>query len=192
MPIYNYFQAALLLYQDHLDLRAVRERRLDEVLDADGVSRPSVEAGHGRTLTTVFGEVTATRLAYRRRGQTNLHPADTALNLPAEKHSHGLRRLAAVEAARGSFDDTVAAIARATGQRVGKRQVEELLRRAAVDIDRDDVRERVHAGVRAPRDREVADLGEGLVERSTQDALDRRVTGLRRPPAVWRAVVLDR
>jgi hypothetical protein len=124
-----------LLYQDHLDLRAVRERRLDEVLDADGVSRPSVEAGHGRTLTTVFGEVTATRLAYRRRGQTNLHPADTALNLPAEKHSHGLRRLAAVEAARGSFDDTVAAIARATGQRVGKRQVEELLRRAAVDID---------------------------------------------------------
>jgi hypothetical protein len=124
-----------LLYQDHLDLRAARERRLDEVIDADGVSRSSVEAGHGRTLTTVFGEVTATRLAYRRRGRTNLHPADTALNLPAEKHSHGLRRLAAIEAARGSFDDTVAAIARATGQRVGKRQVEQLLRRAAVDID---------------------------------------------------------
>jgi len=124
-----------LLYQDHLDLRASRERRLGEVLDAGGVSRPSVEAGHGRTLTTVFGEVTATRLAYRRRGQANLHPADGVLNLPAEKHSHGLRRLAAVEAARGSFDDTVAAIARATGQRVGKRQVEELLRRAAVDVD---------------------------------------------------------
>jgi hypothetical protein len=40
-----------------------------------------------------------------------------------------------VEAARGSFDDTVAAIARATGQRVGKRQVETLLRQAAVDVD---------------------------------------------------------
>jgi hypothetical protein len=124
-----------LLYQDHLDLRGSRERRLDEVVDADGVSRGSVEAGHGRTLTTVFGEVTATRLAYRRRGHPNLHPADAALNLPAEKHSHGLRRLAAVEAVRGSFDDTVTAIARATGQRVGKRQVEELLRRAAVDVD---------------------------------------------------------
>ncbi len=124
-----------LLYQDHLDLRASRERRLDEVIDAAGVSRGSVEAGHGRTLATVFGEVTATRLAYRRRGHPNLHPADAALNLPAEKHSHGLRRLAAVEAARGSFDDTVAAIARATGRRVGKRQVEELLRRAAGDVD---------------------------------------------------------
>ena len=54
------------------------------------------------------------------------------MNLPAEKHSHGLRRLAAVEAARGSFD---AAVARASGQALGKRQVEALAARAAVDFD---------------------------------------------------------
>lgn len=83
-------------FQDHLDLRAQREQRL-EVVDARGVAHPRVEAGHHRALTTVFGEVDVERLAYRRGGHANLHPADGGLNLPAERHSHGLRRLAAIE-----------------------------------------------------------------------------------------------
>ncbi|HEY5986122.1 MAG TPA: ISKra4 family transposase, partial [Streptosporangiaceae bacterium] len=91
--------------------------------------------GHDRGLATVFGEVTVARIAYRARGRANLYPADAALNLPAEKHSHGLCRLAAVEAARGSFADAAAAVERATGVRVGKRQVEDLAARAAADID---------------------------------------------------------
>ena len=57
------------------------------------------------------------------------------LNLPVGRHSAGLARLAAVEAARGSFDDARAAIERATGVRLGKRQVEDLARAAAVDIE---------------------------------------------------------
>lgn len=69
------------LYQDHLDLRASREQRLDEVIDAAGLPRPSVEAGHGRGLTTIFGPVVVTRFAYRRRASANLHPADAVLNL---------------------------------------------------------------------------------------------------------------
>jgi hypothetical protein len=52
-----------------------------------------------------------------------------------ELHSHGLRRLAAVEAARGSFDATVEAIERNTGTRLAKRQAEELVERAAQDFD---------------------------------------------------------
>ncbi len=124
-----------LLYQDHLDLRAEREQRLDMVADANGVDRSSVEAGHARTLTTIFGEVTVTRLAYRRRAQPNLHPADGALNLPAERYSHGIRRLAATEAARGSFDDATSAIRATTGTAVGKRQVETLTARAAQDFE---------------------------------------------------------
>jgi hypothetical protein len=123
------------LMQDHLELRSQRERRLHEVVDAEQLARGSVETGHTRALTTVFGEVTVTRLAYRRRGHANLYPADAQLNLPVEKHSHGLRKLAAVEAARGSFEDTADAIERATGFRLGKRQVEELAGRAAVDVD---------------------------------------------------------
>jgi hypothetical protein len=122
------------LMQDHLDLRATRERRA-EAVDAGGVTHGAVETGHTRGLHTVFGEVDVTRMAYRSRGRPNLYPADAALNLPAEKHSHGLRRLAMVETARGSFDDTVTAIDRATGQKLGKRQVEALAARAAVDFD---------------------------------------------------------
>ena len=99
------------------------------------MARGAIEAGHTRALTTVFGEVRVARQAYRRRGHANLYPADAALNLPAEKHSHGLRQLAALEAARGSFDDTAEAIERATGVRLGKRQAEALAGRAAVDID---------------------------------------------------------
>jgi len=123
------------LFQDHLILRAQREERLEGVLDSEGTPRCSVEAGHHRALATVFGEVEACRLAYRRRGYENLHPADALLNLPEEKHSHGLRRWAAIEATRGSFDTAVDAIERATGQQVGKRQVESLAQRAATDVD---------------------------------------------------------
>jgi hypothetical protein len=105
------------------------------VVGADGVVRGSAEAGHQRRLATVFGAVSVERIAYRRRGYGNLHPADGVLNLPTEKHSHGLRRLAAVESARGSFDTAVEAVQRATGQRLGKRVVQQLAERAACDFD---------------------------------------------------------
>ena len=112
------------LLQDHLELRAAREQRV-EVRSASGAIHGSVEAGHTRQLATVFGTVSVERMAYRHRQAANLHPADGGLNLPAERHSHGLRRLAAVESTRGSFEEAAGAVARATGSRVGKRQVEE-------------------------------------------------------------------
>jgi hypothetical protein len=124
------------MMQDRMDLGALRETRcVDEVIDTDGVEHRNVETGHARTLTTVFGKVTVTRIAYRAPGASNLHPADAVLNLPTEKHSHGLRRLAAVESARGSFDDAVDAVGRATGVLVGKRQLQDLAVRAASDFD---------------------------------------------------------
>ena len=95
----------------------------------------AVETGHRRRLASVFGQVQVERCAYRHRGHQNLHPADAALNLPTERHSHGLRRLAAIESTRGSFEQAAAAITRATGQQVGKRQVEQLTARAAVDVE---------------------------------------------------------
>jgi hypothetical protein len=84
---------------------------------------------------TIFGAVAVNRLAYRAKGQENLHLADAALNLPEELHSHGLRELAAIEATRGSYEEAQAAICRATGVELGKRQVEELAARAAVDVE---------------------------------------------------------
>jgi hypothetical protein len=123
------------LLDDHLALRAVREQPLEQVTGDEGTSRGRVESGHARALETVFGTVTVERLAYRAPGLGNLHPADAVLNLPVERHSHGLRRLAAVEAARGSFQDAVEAIERSTGQRLGHRQVQELAQLAAVDFE---------------------------------------------------------
>ncbi|MCA1836462.1 MAG: ISKra4 family transposase [Actinobacteria bacterium] len=123
------------LLQDHLDLRAEREQRQQGVVDAQGCPHNAVEADHRRRVETIFGEVTVTRLAYRAKRAGNLHVADAALNLPAERHSHGLRRLAAVEASRGSYQDAAAAITRQTGVQVGKRQVEALAASATADFE---------------------------------------------------------
>ena len=123
------------LFQGRLDLLAARERRRDGVTGRDGIARTRAEKGHGRALATKFGQVSVSRIAYRAPGVPNVHPLDAALNLPEEKHSHGLRRLAAIEAVRGSHEGAAAAITRTTGVRIGKRQVEGLVLRAAADVD---------------------------------------------------------
>jgi hypothetical protein len=122
------------LFQDRLELRAEREVRLDEVVDTAGVARRAVETDHSRPLQSVFGEVSVKRLAYRRRGQGNVYLADSLLNLPAERASHGVRRLVAVESSRGSFDDATCQVRGRTGLQIGKRQVEEPARLAAADF----------------------------------------------------------
>jgi hypothetical protein len=105
------------------------------VIDAEQVAHTRVEGGHQRGLATVFGQVTVSRMGYRRPGARNLYPADAVLNLPAGVHSLGLRRLAAVESVRGSFEAAGEAIWRVSGVRIGKRQVEQLAQTAAVDIE---------------------------------------------------------
>jgi len=124
-----------VLHQDSLDLRAAREQRREPVTGSDQVRRGIVERGHDRGLATVFGEVTVTRMAYRRRGAPNLYPADAMLNLPEEKQSHGLARLVAIEAGRGSFGQAGEAVFRGTGVRIGKRQAEQLAVAAAAGVD---------------------------------------------------------
>lgn len=123
------------LLQDRLDLRAARESRVDAVADAREVPRSAVERDHCRQLSSVFGEVSVGRLAYRARGEENLYIADGVLNLPAEHASHGVRRVAARAAAAGSFEDATGQVRERTGLDLGKRQVEELAVRAAVDFD---------------------------------------------------------
>jgi hypothetical protein len=127
------------LLQDHYDLRKVREEqqaREDRapVTGTDGITRTRLETGHGRALATLFGTVTVTRCAWRKPGAGNWCPADAALSLPAGRHSHSLAKLAAIEAARGSFAAAHAAIARRCGPVMGKRQAEESVVHAAADI----------------------------------------------------------
>jgi hypothetical protein len=127
------------LLQDHLDLRAAREEQAIQerrvpAMGADGITRNRVETGHHRLLATLFGTVQVTRCAWRRPGAPSLCPADAALSLPACRPSHALARLAAVEAARGSFEAAHAAITRRCGPVIGKRQVEQAVVSAATDI----------------------------------------------------------
>jgi hypothetical protein len=129
------FELLRLLLQDHFDLRALREVRLEQVCDADGLAHRAAEHGHERSLASIVGTVTVGRIAYRRRGEENLYPVDAVLNLPAELHSHGLRELAAIESTRGSFEEAKEAIQRSTGAKVRHRQVEQLARASSVDFD---------------------------------------------------------
>jgi hypothetical protein len=129
-------EVMLELLQGHMDLRSIREPQRTEVTDADATPHRRIETGHERQLNTVFGTLRIRRIAYRALGASNLHPLDADLNLPLERTSHGVRRLAAIEATRGSFADARAAIERACGLRVGKLVVEQLALRTAADIDR--------------------------------------------------------
>ena len=123
------------LFQDRLDLTAAREVRRHDVTGEDGIARTRAEKGRTRPLVTKFGQVTVSRIAYRVPGRANVHPLDAELNLPEEKHSHGLRKLAAIESARGSIEAAGAAVTRATGVTIGKRQLEELARRCAAHVE---------------------------------------------------------
>ena len=104
------------------------------VCGADEVERTEQRL-HERGLSTVFGEVRIKRLGYGAAGVDSLHPLDAQLNLPAGEYSLGVRRLAAQQAAQVSFEATVEALAQHTGKTMGKRQVEDLVQRAAVDFD---------------------------------------------------------
>jgi hypothetical protein len=122
-----------LLFQGHLDTRGPGEAN-EPVVDAEGQERTSKRL-HERGLATVFGKVDVRRLGYGAAGADSLHPLDGELNLPRELYSHELRRRAAEEVAKGSYDEAVATLARSTGSAVHKRQVEELALRAAQDFD---------------------------------------------------------
>jgi hypothetical protein len=113
--------------------RQARERRAP-VTGPDGITRTWVETGHGRLLATLFGTVRVTRCAWRKPEAVDWRPADAALSLPAGRHSRSLAKLAALEAARGSFDAAHAAVARRCGPVIGKRQLEQSVVHAAADI----------------------------------------------------------
>lgn len=158
-----------LLLQDHFDLRALKEVRAEAVVDAAGVEHRAVEAGHQRDLVTRFGAIVVSRFAYRHRGAENLYPADATANLPAKRHSHGLRELAAIEAARGSFEEASEAIDRYSAATVAKRQVEELAQAAAADFE----------AFFEAADRPVAEAGEVVVISADGKGIVMRPEGLR-------------
>jgi hypothetical protein len=137
------------LLQDWVAKRAAAEVP-EPVVDAEGRERTRKRV-HTRELETIFGTVTVERTGYGAPGEESLHPLDAALNLPEERYSLEVRRRAAIEASKSSFDETVETLACYTAAHVPKRQVEELVQRAAQDFDafyesrRQDLPEPTHA-----------------------------------------------
>ena len=121
------------LLQEHLDNRGPGQ--CDQSVEgADRLERSRVRLQE-RKLETVFGTVSVERAGYGRQGAESLHPLDAELNLPDERYSLELRRRVAEEAAKSSFDETLESIGKNTGSHVPKRQIEELVVRAARDFD---------------------------------------------------------
>lgn len=145
-----------VMLQDQLDLRALRETRAEEVYDADGIGHGTVESGHVRPLSTIFGTVSVTRLAYRHRGHANLYPTDgrhyrngDIADSQAVRSAHGWERQHQTPAATR---DALAAAAVADADRLGADQVAVL---AVSHADCEDLAHRIR-GIRIARG-ELAD-----------------------------------
>lgn len=124
---------ARLMLEAQFALRAELEQRV-EVVGVNGVERSSARRTE-RHVETVVGTVVVPRLGYQESGHEDLHPMDAGLNLASDHYSFGVRRMAAKESARASFDEVVELIRDRSGAEVAKRQVEELVVRAARDFD---------------------------------------------------------
>jgi hypothetical protein len=123
------------LFQAFLAMRAAAEPRLAEVTGPDGVVRTQAERGRTRALASIFGPVAVSRIAYRAPGAPNVHRLDAELGLPPGKHSHGLAKMTAAEAVRGSLELACAQVRGRTGCKLGTRQAQQLVQAAAADFD---------------------------------------------------------
>ena len=122
------------LLQSHTTLRC-QQLPVEEVVGEDECPRTHVRRGSLRQLLTIFGAIEIVRQGFGGRSTDSRFPVDADLNLPQEKYSLEVRRRCAIEAARGSYDEGVAALARTTGGPVAKRQFLQLATRAAQDFD---------------------------------------------------------
>jgi len=121
------------LLQAHIEVRGLGEAA-SPVVGSDGVRRPHARL-RDRNLETIFGTVKVQRMGYTAPEAKTLFPRDSELNLPRGLYSHEVERRMATEAARGSFDSAVEAVASTTGAEVAKRQAEQLAAKAAEDFD---------------------------------------------------------
>lgn len=129
-------QVLRAVVQGHLDLRAVKEEKAKAVEGADEVKRTHRRSGEARGLTTLFGNVSASRIRYESRQKApSLCPLDGALNLPAGVYSHRVAEILAWSSTQGSFDNAIKTLEQMSGITVPKRQAEELIQRAAASFE---------------------------------------------------------
>lgn len=120
--------------QAMLDLRSRREEIFDVVIGSDGIERTHRRV-RKRAVATVVGSVDETRMAYSAPEEGSRMPLDAQLGMPPGLYSYGLKKEAAREAIRGSFENAQEAVQQHTGVAIPKRQLLQLVRDAATDFD---------------------------------------------------------
>ena len=124
------------LFQDRLDLTAAREERRHDVTGEDGV--PRTRAEKGRTRPPGRYEVRAGHRVPDRvpgAGQAGRAPAGCGAEPAGGEALPRAAQDGSGRARRGSMGAACDAVARATGVRIGKRQLEELARRCAAHVE---------------------------------------------------------
>lgn len=120
--------------QDGLDMVSAAEVRRHDVTGPEGRPRPWADPGRARTLTTLFGDVTFTRIAYRGPGVPDVLCADEALDLPAgPTYSRALEARAAHLEALLPYRQVREVLEWETGVRVHNRQLRQIAARVAAD-----------------------------------------------------------
>lgn len=98
-----------------------------------------VKADRVRTLScdheSEFGSIRIPRAAYLREGLPAQIPLDRQLQLPNDKYSMTVREQVALTVTDVSIDKTIEQIQHTSGAHVPKRQAEQLIERAAQDVD---------------------------------------------------------
>lgn len=125
-----------LMLQAHLDARG--DGDVGRALLIDGPEGPrTLRRGraHARRLSTLFGEVSVSRAAYRAPGRPSIHPLDRELRLPARSYSYEVCRRLVRACVLGPFDEAIALLAEMNGVRVPKRSAEQIVREAAADFE---------------------------------------------------------
>jgi len=119
-----------------LEAQADAEVPLPGLAGADGHWRGCRERS-ATTLVTMLGPVTVRRIACRSRekGVADLHWRDAVLNLPPCGYSWQLQRFAEMACRSGSFQHGHGLVLAAAGASIGKRQLEEIVARAAADAE---------------------------------------------------------
>lgn len=95
--------------------------------------------GHRRLRTrqyeSIFGTLVIERQGYGAPGCVSIHPLDEQLNLPRRRYSYLVQKHCALLSGRGPFIEAVQQLAAMTGARVPNRQMEEIVKDAAVDFE---------------------------------------------------------
>ena len=124
----------LRLLLGHLDKLAHDEGRFASVSTVDSFLRNHVRQGTTRTLVSLFGPVTVTRLSYSQRQASSLFPLDAQLNLHVDQYSDGVRRRIVGDVIDRSYDQAIEHHKENCSGLIGKRQAIKLTKQVASDF----------------------------------------------------------